>query len=72
MLEKLIQKYLSTKQLAESMEKVTRGFSIELSIVNRHHEDAKDELLTFIEMYADTLISWERQNALRLSPFEDR
>ena len=72
MLEELIEKYLSSKQLAENMEKTTRGFSIELSLVNRHLEDAKDELLAFIEKHCDTLIAWERRNALQTSPFDEQ
>lgn len=69
MLEKLIEDYLQARaNYARCQEE---GLQALFAVEEMRLEAAKRDLLDFIVGHSDTLIAWERQNALRLSPFDE-
>lgn len=75
MLEELIEEYIKAKakyDLLRDGETHTKYYDYDLAITATVLHNAESKLLGFIKAHSDTLIGWERQNALRLSPFEDR
>lgn len=68
MLEKLIKEYLQAKKRHENV--VKQGMIVRMAAQSDYGE-AIDRLLEFIEKHSDTLIAWEREHAVHLSPFDE-
>lgn len=68
-LEELIENYINAKEKYETLNSNSHGM-IAVMAAQSDYGDATDRLLGFIEKHKDTLIVWERQNVLRLSPFD--
>lgn len=68
---------MSLESLIEQAQEAQDYLSKNPGKLTREYSDATDKLLDarrrivdFVLQHADTLIAWERQHALRLSPFD--
>lgn len=70
MLEELLTKYIAAKAQYGKFE-TGHGQMMSVMKAQSDYVDATDELLDFIEKHSETLIAWERQHMLHLSPFDE-
>lgn len=68
MLEELIEEYLKAKKKYKKAQQDPNGLIAESA---NEYNIAADKLLSYIMRHSGDLVAWERQHALRTSPFED-